>query len=79
MKKWMEKEYSNWVCYDDIDGLIIGASFKIGNTNSVWGAKVYQKVDSTFVEKHLGQYIDSDYARKSVENYWDIQDRTLLQ
>lgn len=74
MKKWQEKEFFQWVYYDDEDGKIIGAVYKIGNMNSIWGAKVYIEI-----ERILGQYIDSDYARKAVENYWDIQSRTLLE
>lgn len=73
MKKWLEKEHSQWVYYDDIDGKIIGSSYKFGNLNSIWGAKIYQ--DTEIV---LGTYIDSDYARKAVETYWDIESRTLL-
>ena len=74
MKKWLEKEFSQWVYYDDIDGKIIGSVYKIGNMNSIWGAKVYIELEGV-----LGQYIDSDYARRAVENYWDIQSRTLLE
>ena len=74
MKKWLEKEFSQWVYYDDIDGKIIGSVYKIGNMNSIWGAKVYIELEGI-----LGQYIDSDYARRAVENYWDIQSRTLLE
>ena len=73
MKKWLEKEHSQWVYYDDIDGKIIGASYKFGNLNSIWGAKIYK--DAEYV---LGTYIDSDYARKAVETYWDVESRTLL-
>lgn len=73
MKKWLEKEHSQWVYYDDIDGKIIGSSYKFGNLNSIWGAKIYK--DTEIV---LGTYIDSDYARKAVETYWDIESRTLL-
>ena len=73
MKKWMEKEFGQMVYYDDEDGKIIGAVYKIGNQNSIWGAKIY-----TEIEGILGQYVDSDYARKAVEYYWEVQDRTLL-
>jgi hypothetical protein len=73
MKKWQEKEYSQWVYYDDIDGKIIGASYKVGTQNSIWGAKIYKET-----EYILGTYIDSDYARFAVEKYWDIESRTLL-
>jgi len=53
MKRWTEKEFSQWVYYDDQDGKIIGAVYKIGNSNN--------------------------YARKSVELYWEIDSRTLLE
>jgi len=74
MKKWIEKEFSQWVYYDEDDGKIIGAVYKIGNQVSIYGAKVY-----TNVEGILGQYVDSDYARKAVEYYWEVSSRTLLE
>ncbi len=70
----MEKEFSQFVYYDDADGKIIGAVYKIGNQNSIYGAKVYCEVEGI-----LGQYIDSDYARKAVEIFWEIQSRTVLE
>ncbi len=76
MKRWTEKEFSQWVYYDDQDGKIIGAVYKIGNSNSIGGGKVYLVNNQ---EQVMGQYIDSDYARKSVELYWEIDSRTLLE
>jgi hypothetical protein len=76
MKRWTEKEFSQWVYYDDQDGRIIGAVYKIGNSTGIWGGRVYL-TDNT--ENVMGQYIDSDYARKSVELYWEIDSRTLLE
>ena len=76
MKRWTEKEFSQWVYYDDQDGRIIGAVYKIGNQTGIWGGRVY-RLDTT--EQVMGQYIDSDYARKSVELYWEIDSRTLLE
>ena len=70
----MEKEFSQFVYYDDADGKIIGAVYKIGNQNSIYGAKVYCEVEGI-----LGQYIDSDYARKAVEIFWEIQSRTVIE
>ena len=74
MKKWDEKEFFQWVYYDDVDGKIIGAVYKIGNSTGIWGAKVYTEIETV-----LGQYVDSDYSRRAVESYWDIQSRTLLE
>jgi len=71
----MEKEYSQWIYYDDDDGKIIGFVYKIGNQNSIWGARVEHENRETV----LGQYIDSDYARKAIEQCWDILSRTLLE
>jgi hypothetical protein len=31
------------------------------------------------MEGVLGQYIDSDYAKKAVELFWDVQSRTVLE
>lgn len=76
MKKWTEKEFSQWVYFDDQDGRIIGAVYKIGNSTSIYGARVYLINNE---EKVMGQYVDSDYARKSVELYWEIDNRTLLE
>jgi len=76
MKKWIEKEFSQWVYYDNQDGKIIGAVYKIGNSIGIWGARVYL---INYDEAILGQYIDSDYDKKSVELYWEIDSRTLLE
>lgn len=76
MKQWMEKEFSQWVYFDDEDGKIIGAVYKIGTSTGIWGGRVYLYNNG---EEIMGQYIDSDYARKSVEMYWEIQGRTLLE
>jgi len=76
MKKWTEKEFSQWVYYDDQDGKIIGSVYKIGNQTGIWGSRVYLINNN---EQVMGQYVDSDYARKSVELYWEIDSRTLLE
>ena len=75
MKQWQEKEFSQWVYYDDEDGKIIGAVYKIGNSVGIWGAKVYHEEG----EGILWQYIDSDYAKRAVEKFWEIMSRTLLE
>lgn len=76
MKQWQEKEFSQWVHYDDQDGRIIGAVYKIGTSTGIWGARVYLMNTE---EKVLGQYIDSDFARKAVQLYWEIDSRTVLE
>jgi len=76
MKQWQEKAFGQWVYFDDQDGKIIGAVYKIGTSNDVWGAKVYL---INTEEQVLGQYINSDYARKASELFWEIDSRTVLE
>ena len=77
MKQWTEKEFSNWVYYDEDDGRIIGSVYKVGTQTSIYGAQVTSQggVDTLI----LGQYIDLDYAKKGVELFWDIHSRTLIE
>ena len=75
MKKWVEKDQNQWFYFDDDDGKIIGMVHKIGTqTTAIWNAKIYAEIEGS-----LGQYVDSDYARRAVENYWEIQSRTLIE
>jgi len=76
MRQWMEKEFSQWVYFDDDDGKIIGAVYTIGTKTGIWGGRVY--VDNN-IDNQLGQFINSDYARKAVERYWDIEFQTFLE
>lgn len=55
-------------------GLIVGQVHNIAHTN-VYVAKIYR---SHTDEHFLGQFITQDFAKKSVEKYFDIQSRTLL-
>jgi hypothetical protein len=75
MRKWTEKEYSQWVYYGEYDGKIIGSVYKVGNTQGIWGAKVYNNIN----EGILGQYIDSDFAKKAVEWYWSVEDGNVIE
>ena len=76
MKQWMEKEFSQWVYYDDQDGKLIGAVYKIGNSTGIWGVRIYLINNN---ESVLGQYINSDFAKWAVERYWEIDGRTLIE
>ena len=71
----MEKEFSQWVYYDEENGKIIGCVYKVGNQLGIWGARAQNNNEETV----LGQYIDSDYAKKALEVYWDVMSRTLLE
>ena len=79
MKKWTEKEYSQWVYYDDIDGKIIGASYKVGNMNSIWGAKIYKDVEYIYsfsANEWSGRFyekIGMKYLSETKISYWYLK------
>jgi hypothetical protein len=77
MKHWTEKEFSNWVYYDDEDGRIIGSVYRVGTQTSIWGAQVNSERQNESLI--LGQYVDMDYAKRGVETFWDIRSRTLIE
>jgi hypothetical protein len=41
---------------------------------TIYGAKI---IDESCEEQFLGQYISFDFAKKAVEYYWSVQERTL--
>jgi hypothetical protein len=67
--------------FRDDDGKVMGMSWKYANQNATWCSKII--IDSlpynADSEKHLGQYVSPDMAKKAVERYWEIQSRTLLE
>ena len=75
MRRWQDYEATNKYYYDDDDGMIIGQIHKFGTSVSIYTATV--KPDN--IDKLLGQYVNIDYAQKAVENFWLIQDRTLIE
>jgi hypothetical protein len=84
MNKYEWKLYSDtggkFYYYHRETGKVSGFASKHVN-HDVWYAMVYLG-DYTFTiteEKHLGQYIDLEFAKKAVERFWDVQDRTLLE
>lgn len=74
MKKWTEKEFGNHCYYDDVNGMIIGMTTKMGNHNSIYIATA---IDGR--ENPLGSYVSLEYARAAIELYWEIQERTLIE
>ena len=75
MRRWQEYENNTQYFYDDIDGMVIGQVHRFGTSNSVYTATV--KPDN--IDNLLGQFVSLDYAKNAVQNFWNTQDRTLLQ
>lgn len=58
--------------YDSIDGRIIAQVYNMAHTD-IWGAKLMS------TDELIGHYISLDYAKKAIETYFDIQNRTLIE
>lgn len=79
--EWRERN-AKWYYYDTETGMIVGSTFKIA-LQDVWGSVVntgsYEFAFKMDDERPLGHYIEQDFAKRAVENYWDVQNRTLLE
>lgn len=74
-REWKDSEQECHYFYERSNGLIVGQVHKFAHTK-IWVAKIiFGHAD----EKYLGQYITCQYAMKSVERFWEIQDRTLIE
>ena len=71
----------NWRCVDGNnhyyfrtnDGKVIGQVYNLAHT-IVWGARV--PISAT-EEEVLGQYIEMEFAKKAIEEYWDKKDKIV--
>ena len=75
---WQERG-STYYYYDVNTGKIVGQVSKIVlSENWIALVNVGKYTLTLDDEKHLGQYIDLNSAKKAVEYFWDIQNRTLI-
>ena len=73
MKDWRDAEHKVSYYYLKDTGRIIGQVYNLAHTN-IYGAKINNEFNE---EQYLGQYISCDFAKKAIEYYWNIQERTL--
>ena len=73
MREWKDADHKTSYCYLKESGKIIGQIYNLAHTN-IYGAKVYSELNE---ERYLGQYIDSNSAKAAIDNFWNIQERTL--
>jgi hypothetical protein len=73
-RDWKDSEHNCHYFYKIENGLIIGQVYNLAHTK-IWCAKVINQNE----EKHLGQYINVDFAKMALESYWNVQERTLLE
>jgi len=74
-RAWREAEHSNHFYYSMETGLIQAHVFKIGQSYTIYNAKVYFEG----LDRIIGSYIELEYAKKAVETWWLQQEITLLE
>jgi len=77
IRSWKDGETVAHFLYYDEHGRIIGEVNRAGHQiNTKHTTTVYPDTEKAL---GLGMYINSESAKKAVERYWNIQDRTLLE
>ena len=71
--EWKDAEHNCSYYFRISTGKIVGQAYNLAHTN-IWGAKVLTDSNE---EKYLGQYINQDFAKKSIEFYWKVKERTV--
>jgi hypothetical protein len=78
MRTWITGRTSSVdYIYHNENGRIIGEVGHVGLSYDKVYATVYDTESNN--SKSLGHYINGDWAKKAVETFWEIQDRTLIE
>jgi len=73
--EWRDAEHNISYYYVKSTGRIVAQVYNLAHTN-IYGAKI-NELDNQ--EIYLGQYINNGFAKSAVEEYWQIQGRTLIE
>jgi hypothetical protein len=78
--EWRDVEQASYYFNQD-NGKVLGMIFKYANQNVIWGAKIFKDRipvtnDNEWI---LGQFVNAESAKRNVEQYWEVQSRTLLE
>ena len=73
IKDWRDADHGVSYYYLRDTGRIVGQVWNMAHTH-IYGAKATSEANE---ERILGHYITFDHAKKAVENFWNIQERTL--
>ena len=72
-REWRYVEKNCHYYFQKHNGLVIGQAYNLAHT-IVWGAKIPVSANE---DLHLGQYIELEFAKKAIEEYWGEKDRTI--
>jgi hypothetical protein len=73
-REWRSSSHNNSYYYFRVyDGLIVGQAYNLSHT-MIWAAKILISANEELI---LGQYVEMEFAKKAIEEYWGEKDRTL--
>jgi len=72
-RQWRCVDKNNHYYFQVDNGLVIGQVYNYAHT-IIWGAKI--PINAT-EEKILGQYVETEFAKRAIEEYWEEKDRTF--
>lgn len=72
-RQWRCADNNNHYYFQVHNGLVVGHVYNYAHT-IVWGAKI--PISAT-EEEVIGRYIEIEFAKAAVEEYWSGKDRTL--
>ena len=72
-RQWRCVDKNNNYYFQVDNGLVIGQVYNYAHT-VIWGAKI--PINAT-EEKILGQYVEMEFAKRAIEEYWEEKDRTF--
>lgn len=72
-REWRYVEKNSHYYFQVHDGKVIGQAYNVGFT-IIWGAKIPVNATDELI---LGQYIELEYAKRAIEEYWFEKDRTI--
>lgn len=82
MNKYEWKSISdNYYYYKTSSGKVVGQAGKVALRELFFSTVYLQSNDGLYTphdERQVGHYISLEHAKQSVEEYWDIAERTLL-
>jgi hypothetical protein len=75
-RNWKEELHDTHYYYGTENGRIVGLITPVTHTR-IWVARILTEQYNNDI--FLGQYISLEFAKKAIETYWNIQDRTLIE
>jgi hypothetical protein len=72
-RQWRLADKNNHYYHQSANGLVVGHAYNIVHT-IIWGAKIRISANEELI---LGQYVELEYAKRAIEEYWEEKDRTL--